>query len=506
MSWLSAISWRRSLSARRRTRPAPHRRSFVPRLEALDGRIVPSGYQQINLVAEVPGVAPTTDPNLDGWGMAAIPTGYVVADSNVMGHTSFGIATFYDAHGNVLPGVVTIPPAPSQPLGPNGHPRGLEYNPTSDFVISEDGRSAPALVLFGTKDGTISGWNPAVDPDHAIMVVDNSAELSTAFNRAMYSGLHIAQNSKGQNILYAADRGHNRVDMFDGQFHYLGFFRDKNVSVNSPGHPGAWQVEDAPNGNLFVLHADDNGPGGPYGGIVDVFDTDGNLLRRFTANDPGKGPLESPWGITQAPADFGKFSNDILIGNDEGPGYINAFDPNTGAFLGRLTQPDGTPIAIPGLWYLTFGNGTPQTGLTKQLYFVAGPSLEQNFGHGLFGRIIAAGEGDGRASSADSGAGMAGLVSTTQGTEPAQIALLLVALSPSGASQSTSTTNDASGLQTPANNASNPVTAQQTLPNAALASEPIQQNGNSRPTTDVLDSLFAGFTNGKDDEVGKLPL
>src|SRR6516164_9421414 len=301
MTWFSANSWRRLRPAQRQARPIPSRRSFVPRLEILEDRTVPSGYQQINLVGEVPGVAPTTDPNLDGWGMAAIPNGYVVADAP-LGH-----ATFYDAHGNVLPGVVTVPPAPSHPLSPIAQVRGVEYNPTSDFVISENGRSAPALVLFGTKDGTISGWNPAVDPDHAIMVVDNSAELSTAFNRAMYSSLHIAQNSKGQNILYAADRGHNKVDMFDGQFHFLGSFTDKNVKLDSPGHPGAWQVEDAPNGNLFVLYTVETGAFQPYGGIVDIFDTDGHLLtpNHFAANGLGEGPLEAPWGITQAPPDFG---------------------------------------------------------------------------------------------------------------------------------------------------------------------------------------------------------
>jgi uncharacterized protein (TIGR03118 family) len=470
----------------------------VPRLELLEDRTVPSGYQQINLVGEVPGVAPQTDPNLDGWGMAAIPNGYVVAD------TAFGVATFYDAQGKVLPGVVTIPPAPSQPLELHGVPRGLEYNPTSEFVISEDGRSAPALVLFGTKDGTISGWNPAVDPDHAIIMVDNSAELSSAVNHAMYSSLHIAQNSKGQNVLYAADRGHNKVDMFDGQFRYLGSFTDHSVSIQSAGHPGAWQVEDAPNGNLFVLFTLETGPFGQYGGIVDVFDTDGNLLSRFAANGLGAGPLEAPWGITQAPADWGQFSNDILIGNDGGPGYINAFDPTTGACLGHLTRPDGTPIAIPGLWYLTFGGGTPQTGLAKQLYFVAGPSLEHNTGQGLFGRIIVAGQGDGRDSNSDSAAGMAGLVSLMQGPGPAQTALLLGALLPSGAPQGTSTATGASGLQAPATDTNTSVAAQQTLPNAALAAEPILQSGSSRPTTDVLDGIFVGLAKRQDDDLGQL--
>jgi uncharacterized protein (TIGR03118 family) len=478
----------------------------VPQLEALDGRIVPSGYQQINLVAEVPGVAPTTDPNLDGWGMAPTPNGYVVGDA------SLGVATFYDAHGNVLPQVVTVPAAPNHPLSPIAQVRGVEYNSTSDFVISEDGRSAPALVLFGTKDGTISGWNPAVDPDHAVLVVDNSAELSSAYNRAMYSSLHIAQNSKGQNILYAADRGHNKVDMFDGQFHFLGSFTDKNVSLNSPGHPGAWQVEDAPNGNLFVLNTEETGPGGQYGGIVDVFDTDGNLLtpNHFAANGLGAGPLEGPWGITQAPANFGEFSNDILVGNDGGPGYIDAFDPTTGAYLGHLTHPDGTPIAIPGLWYLTFGGGTPQTGLTKQLYFVAGPSLEHGLGQGLFGRIIAAGEDNGRGSVANSAAALPGLASTMQGSGTAPMPLLRIdSSSQSLGSQDTSVAGQSSSLQPTAWDVSNSVTAQptaSTLTLARSASEGILHAGDSPVKTDALDVLSVGLANAQEDMLGQFQL
>src|SRR5262249_44396352 len=153
-------------------------------------------------------------------------------------------------------------------------------------------------------------------------------------------------------------------------------------------------------------------------------------------------------------------SNDILIGNDEGPGYINAFDPATGAFLGHLTRPDGTPIAIPGLWYLTFGGGTPQTGLTKQLYFDAGPTLEVNIGQGLFGRIIAAGQGDGQGSSAS--ADMAGLVSMMRGPGPAQMPLLLIeSLSPSAGPQGAGVASLASSSQPAASNVSNSVAARQ---------------------------------------------
>jgi uncharacterized protein (TIGR03118 family) len=327
-------------------RPKAHRtiafprRSFRPRIDILEDRVVPSGYQQRNLVGYLPGMARHTDPNLNGWGMDYAPNGpFCVAN------TFTGVATFYDSRGHVLPQVVTIPPAPSKPLGPVGLPEGLVYNETADFVISEDGRSAPAVFLFGTRDGTISGWNPAVDPDHAIILVDNSMEDP---NPANYTGLVIAQNSHGQNILYAADFGrsdstsNNRVDMFDGSFHCLGSFTDPNVAAQYPGY-GAWQVEEL-DGQLWVAFAIHTPPNG---GVVDIFDTDGNLLtpNHFAANAGGAGPFENPWGIVRAPDDFGEFSNDILIGNVEGVGNINAFDPTTGAFLGSLRHPDGTPIA-----------------------------------------------------------------------------------------------------------------------------------------------------------------
>jgi hypothetical protein len=151
-------------------------------------------------------------------------------------------------------------------------------------------------------------------------------------------------------------------------------------------------VEDI-GGRLWVTYASHKP--GPYGGVVDIFDTDGHLLtpNHFAANAPG-GPLENPWGMVQAPADFGAFSNDILIGNVEGDGNINAFDPATGAFLGHLTRPDGTVIANPGLWDLTFGGNSAANGLSKQLYFDAGPNVPNPAGNGLFGMIHAAGNPD----------------------------------------------------------------------------------------------------------------
>ena len=131
---------------------------------------------------------------------------------------------------------------------------------------------------------------------------------------------------------------------------------------------------------------------------MDVFNTDGKLLtpNHFAANGPGAGPLQNPWGIVQAPANFGAYSNDLLIGNVAGAGNINVFDPATGAYLGQLDQPDGTPIAITGLWDLEFGDGTPHGGKTNQLFFDAGPNAPGVSINGLFGVIQAAGDQGGK--------------------------------------------------------------------------------------------------------------
>jgi hypothetical protein len=176
--------------------------------------------------------------------------------------------------------------------------------------------------------------------------------------------------------------------MFDGHFHSLGSFTDANVASQYPGNT-VFQVENV-DGKLYVTFA---GFTPPFGGVVDVFDTDGNLLtpNHFAANAPGMGPLVNPWGIEEAPSDFGRFSNDLLIGNVE-DGLINVFQPGTGAFLGSLDHPDGTPIVIPGLWDLSFGAGSKNNGKTNQLFFTAGFTAEDPAGNGLFGMIVVARE------------------------------------------------------------------------------------------------------------------
>jgi uncharacterized protein (TIGR03118 family) len=114
-----------------------------------------------------------------------------------------------------------------------------------------------------------------------------------------------------------------------------------------------------------------------------MFDTGGHLMRTFASNG-SSGPLQSPWGVALAPHDFGKYSNALLVGNVAN-GHISAFNATTGAFLGQLENPQGKPIAIPGLWSLVFGAGNPANGKTDELFFTAGPN---GYTDGLFGKII----------------------------------------------------------------------------------------------------------------------
>jgi uncharacterized protein (TIGR03118 family) len=354
-------------------------------LERLDDRcLLSAGYQQINLVGYQPGMARYTDSNLNGWGMDHAPDGaFCVAN------TSTRTATFYDAQGNVQPMVIDIPAAPGladQPLGPTG----VVYNPTSDFRISENGKSAPATFIFDTLDGLICGWNPNVDPRNAILIADNSAALPFP---ASYTALALARNSQGHEVLYACDSGasatdtNDRIDMLDGHFNQIGSFTDPGVNPQADGT--VFEVDDIGT-RLYVTFT---GFAAPFGGVVDVFDTDGRLLtpHHFAFNAPGQGPLFAPWAIVKATGHFGAFSNDLLIGNveDNGNGSINAFDIHTGRFLGTLKHPDGTPIEVPGLWDLVYGGGTPKSGDTNSLYFSAGFTGENPTGNGLFGVIRA---------------------------------------------------------------------------------------------------------------------
>jgi uncharacterized protein (TIGR03118 family) len=190
---------------------------------------------------------------------------------------------------------------------------------------------------------------------------------------AIYSGLAIATNQEGQTLLYAADDGPNRrVDVFDGTFTLVKSFDDPAIPQGFTPY-GIQTI----NGNIWVTFTALNKA---QGGFVDVFDTAGNLVKHFAAH----GPLHSPWGIALAPADFGPMSNAILISNNISRGRINAFDPNTGQFLGPLRDANNKAIEVDDIWALQFGHDSAANGAHNQLFFTGGPN---NYANGIFGVI-----------------------------------------------------------------------------------------------------------------------
>jgi uncharacterized protein (TIGR03118 family) len=364
------------------------------RVESLEERcLLDSSYLQTNLVSDIPGLAANTDPNLHNpWGLVASPTGpFWVSDNSHdfagLPH-GLGASTLYNGAGQPLPLVVTIPPGSASPPGSIGSPTGIVFNGSStDFIVSQGGNSGPALFIFATADGTISGWSPAVNFTNAIKVVDNSGV-------ADYEGLALANNGSG-NFLYAADFATGNIDVFNSQFQPTtlgGSFTDPNLPSGFTPY-GIRSLD----GSLYVTYIPNNfAPGG----IVDLFDTNGNFLRRLVTG----GNLNLPWGLAIAPHNFGKFSNALLVGN-VADGHIDAYNPNTGAFRGQLQDTSGNPISIPGLWSLRFGNDG-LAGSSDTLFFTAGIN---GYVDGLLGSIVPAKKTK-PASSASLGADQTGAV------------------------------------------------------------------------------------------------
>ncbi|MEO5882050.1 MAG: TIGR03118 family protein [Caldimonas sp.] len=331
------------------------------------------GYATTILVADTAGAANPygnsahVDSNLvNAWGIAFNPQGFVwVANAGT------STSTLYDGNGVPQSLVVTIPDG----LAGEAEPTGIVFNASSGFQVSQGGLTGASAFIFAGEAGTISGWSPAVNLNNAIKVVDRSGA------GAIYKGLaHAIQG--GADFLYATDFHNGTVDVFDSTFTKVttaGAFADANL----PAGYAPFGIQAI--GNLIYVsfarqdaQAEDDVAGAGLG-AVDVFDTSGVLVRRLVAVGGG---LNAPWGMAMAPADFGPFSNALLVANF-GDGKINAFDPATGAFLGTLSRSNGSAIAIDGLWGIAFGNGLNGQP-TNTLFFTGGPGGET---HGVYGRI-----------------------------------------------------------------------------------------------------------------------
>jgi uncharacterized protein (TIGR03118 family) len=128
---------------------------------------------------------------------------------------------------------------------------------------------------------------------------------------------------------------------------------------------------------IYVSYAPPPGVDSEVFGAIDVFNLNGHLKRRLVTG----GVLNGPWGMVVAPPTWGRFADALLVGNEDG-GQINAFDPNSGRFLGTVKDAHGQPIGEDGLWGMAFGNGV--IGTPNDLVIAIGTD---EYEHGLIALV-----------------------------------------------------------------------------------------------------------------------
>jgi uncharacterized protein (TIGR03118 family) len=344
---------------------------LLPSAARAQSSLTPFLYEQTNLVADTHGIAATTDPLLvDPWGLSFQPGGPIWINDRAT-----GVATLYDGNGSKVPASFAIP-SPVGSAAPSS-PTGLVWNPSSGFLVP--GTELTSAFLFASLNGTIAAWAPnlPVAPTTAVTAVDNSKV------GAVYTGLAFGVNELGT-FLYAANVNSGQIDVFDSSFQPAsarlpGLFFDPNLPADFVPF-GIHAIE----GNLAVTYARQNAAKNfitpaAGAGFVDIFDTDGNLVRRLAS----RGPLNAPWGVALAPEGFGGASGEVIVGNF-GDGHILSYDGKRGDTVNVLLDRKRQPITLPGLWSLHFGGAAVSD--PRALYFTQGAGQGQ---HGLFGALTA---------------------------------------------------------------------------------------------------------------------
>jgi uncharacterized protein (TIGR03118 family) len=327
-------------------------------------------YQVTNIISDGSVPAITTDPGfIDPWGVSGTNTLWI--DTNVTGFS------YLSSIAGVLGSFKAIvPPASGSGMG---QPTGTVQNTTTGFILSD---GTKASFLFATLDGTISGWNGGTSAggNHALIAINNSA------NNAVYTDLALVTNTTGT-FLLAPNFGQGaKVEIYNTSFQaatLAGTFTDPNIPTGYA--PYAIKVLGT---QVFVAYMLRTTPpfaagAGTYQeilgtntGFVSVFDVNGNFVARVVTG----GNLNAPWGVAIAPAGFGIYGGDLLIGNF-GDGLITAYSPTAPySYLGMVADGTGKAIAYPGLWDIFVSTATAAN--PNAIYFTAGIGGEQ---HGLFG-------------------------------------------------------------------------------------------------------------------------
>ena len=352
-------------------KPTLMKKSFVTTAMALLAmcsgawRAEAASYFQTNLVSDIPGLAIITDLNLQNpWGVS-----HTGASPFWSSNQATNTATLYTVTGtptNVSKVNINGTGFVAIVGGPTGQVANVN---TASFPVGNGGDGGSAHFIFSNLNGSISAWD--VQPSNAFVQVTTAG--------ASYTGLAINQ---AQTQLYAANNaGTGGINVFNSSFAPVtlaGNFVDPFlpaglVPFNVQDIGGKVYVTYAPAGRTNQINAT------PGMGAINVFDENGVFQQRLVTG----GQLAAPWGLALAPASFGQFGGDLLVGNRSSvASEINAFDPTTGAFKGTIPIDIGSNTGA-ALWALIFGNGMAG-GDPNTLYFTDGINFEAD---GLFGAI-----------------------------------------------------------------------------------------------------------------------
>ena len=343
----------------------------------------PNSFKQTNLVANTSSRHPNlVDPNLkNAWGITAGPnTPIWVSDNNS------GKATVYTGgiNGSKVALALTV-------KVPGGNPTGQVFNSSKAFPVG-GASGMPAVFIIDSDSigsnqspGLIAAWNGGTKFTTEVSPTGGPGGKTPA--GAVFKGLAIAASTKAGPELFAADVANASVDVFNGKFASVSTpteFKDPKL----PAGYAPFGIQNLGN-KIYVTYGKQNAsktdvvPGAGRG-VVDVYSVNGMLLHHLVSNGPSS-PLNEPWGLAIAPKGFGPFGGDLLVGN-LGNGWINAFNPTTGKFLGTLDDSTGYPVTIPGLWGLMVGNSA--FGGPSSVVFSAGPN---GYNNGVLGTLKPAG-------------------------------------------------------------------------------------------------------------------
>jgi len=317
-------------------------------------------FREVDLASDQAGRARSTNTDLvNPWGLATGGSGVFWTANN-----GTGTSSLYQPNGTKVPLTVIVP---------HGAITGVVATDPAQaaFSIPGGGANSRAAFIFVSETGRISAWNRQLDSTFAVVVDSGGGN---------YKGAAVAYGASGPRLYVANFSGAGEVEVYDANFAEVnlgGAFTDPNL----PAGYAPFNVA-VINGQVVVAYAqvgaggDENAGAGL--GLVDVFDTNGGFVRRLVS--PG-GALNAPWGLSLAPASWGDFAGDLLVGNF-GDGTIHAYSMATGAPDGALRDSTGAVIAIDGLWAIATARSVSGAPFTDWLYFTAGPDDET---HGLFG-------------------------------------------------------------------------------------------------------------------------